>query len=358
MIDAKSFCQYLYSKDLNFFTGVPDSILKNFTAELKNDLLKPNEGSAVAAACGYHLATNKIPVVYMQNSGLGNAINPLATFALVYRIPILLFVGWRGEDKDEPQHEVMGRSSAKILEALGIDYDVLSIDQEKAQSQILNSLDRMKTQEAPFAFLVRQKTFKDSPKEEVRQEGFNRAEIIEELLDKLNPEDKVFATVGYTGRELYKHAQGREKLHQVFIGTGAMGHISQIALEFSKANHGNTYCLDGDGSAIMHLGNLIEMSKLAPKNLKYIIFNNSSHQSVGYEKSLWEPGEIGKFFKNLGIKPVDALDKLINSRNFSVWEALCNLETLDSLPRPKENPRELKKIFLDDKTSGTKKTTL
>ena len=349
MIDPKNFVTYLKTQGLDYFTGVPDSILKNFINELPETHLKANEGSAIAAAIGYHLATKNIATVYMQNSGLGNAINPLATMALVYKIPVLLFIGWRGEDKDEPQHEVMGKASAKMLEAIGIEHDVLSIDESKSQSQIVNAYNRMLSQQSPYAFLVRKNTFKTTKQIANIQGAYQRSSVIKELISNLKPGDKIFATAGYTGRELYALAKKMQKLEHIFLGTGAMGHINQLALEFALNSKRNTYCLDGDGSAIMHLGNLQEMSQKAPKNLKYIVFNNSSHQSVGLNESLWKPGEISKALKGFGAHPVDALDKLIQSNKFSVWEVICGLEVMDSLPRPAENPIELKELFLNDK---------
>lgn len=349
MIDPKDFVTYLNTQGLDYFTGVPDSILKNFINELPKTHLKANEGSAIAAAIGYHLATKNIATVYMQNSGLGNAINPLATMALVYKIPILLFIGWRGEDKDEPQHEVMGKASAKMLESIGIEHDVLSIEEGKSKSQIVNAFNRMQNQQSPYAFLVRKNTFNATTPISNSQGTLQRSSVIEELISNLNPGEKIFATAGYTGRELYALAKKEQKLEQIFLGTGAMGHISQLALEFALNSGKNTYCLDGDGSAIMHLGNLQEMSQKAPNNFKYIVFNNSSHQSVGLNESLWKPGEISKALKSFGAKPVDALGKLIQSKNFSVWEAICGQEVMDSLPRPAENPMELKKLFLNDK---------
>ncbi|MEE2671132.1 MAG: thiamine pyrophosphate-binding protein [Bdellovibrionota bacterium] len=347
MIEAKKFQLKLKELGIKKSFGIPDSTMKEFIHALENPTINANEGSSIAAACGHHLATKEIPLVFLQNSGLGNAVNPLASLALVYNIPMLLMIGWRGEgNNDEPQHEVMGAATAKILEALGIDCDVLSISQEKAELQILNALEKMQTKNKPFAFLVRQKTFKGESAQKTKNDLPLRADILKELLLSVDSSAKFFATTGYTGRELYTLAKEQGKLNQIFLGTGSMGHISQVALNYAKHMPDKTiYCLDGDGSLAMHLGNTLDLFKDRPKNLKYIVFNNHAHLSVNHLETVWANQSITKLLNSFGVAPAENLTSLHNDKKFSFIELECNLDTLKDLPRPEESHFELKKLF-------------
>lgn len=349
MIEAKQFQAKLKELGIKRSFGIPDSTMKEFIHALEKPTINANEGSSIAAACGHHLATKETPLVFLQNSGLGNAINPLASLALVYNIPMLLMIGWRGEgNNDEPQHEVMGAATAKILEALGIDYDVLSISQEKAELQILNAREKMQTKNKPFAFLVRQKTFNGESTQKINSDLPLRADMLKDLLLNADTSTKFFATTGYTGRELYTHAKEQGKLNQIFLGTGSMGHISQVALNYAKSMPAKTvYCLDGDGSLAMHLGNTLDLLKDRPANLRYIVFNNHAHLSVNHLETVWADQSITKFLSSFGVKPAESLISLKNKKEFSFIEVECNQDTLEGLVRPEHSHLELKKLFED-----------
>lgn len=347
MIDGKNFYQFLTENELDHFFGVPDSVLKDFTCFFENNNILSNEGSAIASACGYYLSTQKIPVVYLQNSGLGNTINPLTAIAQNYQLPLLMFIGWRGEGEDEPQHRVMGKSSAKIMEAIGIQCEVLSIEEDKARAQIIAAIERMKSNYEPFSFLIRKKTFKPQKIEIKNSFTINRFKFLDELLEKADPESIFFSSVGFVGRELY--ALMKEKNlnpNKFFFGTGGMGHINTLACEFAKHDQRPVYCLDGDGSLAMHMGNLLSLAHETPKNMKYIVFNNESHLSVSGGETSWQKQSITKVLKSLKIKTVDSLEELLIAKSFAALDVQCSTDTPENLPRPSETALELAQNFL------------
>jgi phosphonopyruvate decarboxylase len=294
MIQPADFYEALRSHGFSFFTGVPDSLLKDFCAFVsdrvaaRDHVINANEGSAVALATGYHLATAEMPVVYLQNSGTGNIVNPLLSLAdpAVYRIPILFVIGWRGEPgvADEPQHEAQGRVMPELLEILGMSYDVAGPDTGSIVELVARIRDRMTDTGAPHALLVRKGTFvpyasKDSPENGAP----TRADAIGVVLHQLGPTDIVVATTGMASREVfaYRSAQGQGHARD-FLTVGSMGHCSQIALGVAQRRPGDdVYCLDGDGSMLMHMGSLAIIGTQRPSNLKHIVINNGSHDSVG-----------------------------------------------------------------------------
>jgi phosphonopyruvate decarboxylase len=347
LINAPQFYQFLIRQGIHHFVGVPDSVLKDFTACIEHDHIVANEGSAVASACGYYLAHEKIPLVYLQNSGLGNALNPLTAVAQNYQIPMLFFIGWRGEGEDEPQHQVIGKASAKILEAIGVSCEVLSIEADKAKAQVIAALEKMKSSYAPHAFLIRRKTFAAHTKPFENEFQTSRISLLSKILDKASDESYFFSSVGYVGRELYQLMQ-QKKLNpkRFFFGTGGMGHINVLACEFAKHKVESVYCLDGDGSLAMHLGNALSLANTAPDNFKYIIFNNKAHLSVAGDGTVWREQNISKALEHLGLSPASSLEEIINIRKASFLELTCSTETAPNLPRPTETALELAQNFL------------
>ncbi len=292
MISPKRFCDNLEKSGLTFFVGVPDSLLKNFCAYLSDsskDLIAANEGNAISIALGYHLATGKIGVCYMQNSGLGNATNPLVSLIHqdVYSVPMLLIIGWRGRPgvKDEPQHIAQGRITIDLLNTLEIKNSVLPEDIDEAQKVIDKAVEYMQTEQAPYAFVVKKGTFeKYQPKDTAPNKySVNREDALKTIMPLLNKNDIIVSTTGKLSRELFELREARGENHDSdFLTVGGMGHASSIALGIALQKPGrNVYCFDGDGATIMHMGAQAIIGSNKPPNFRHVVFNNGAHDSVG-----------------------------------------------------------------------------
>ncbi len=294
MVDAGKFVESLKNGGVDFFTGVPDSLLKSFCAYLTdncgdNHVIAANEGGAVGLASGHYLATGKPALVYMQNSGQGNAVNPLASLADpdVYSIPMVLLVGWRGEPgvKDEPQHVKQGKVTVSLFETLGIPTVVLPSDESEALDTAQAQVKRAIAESRPVAMVVRKGLFghytlqnKEADIAELKRET-----AIEGILRALPEDAVVVSTTGMISREVY---ETRERLglghERDFLTVGSMGHAIMIALGIAKAQpRRKVICLDGDGASIMHLGNMAIAGQSNCGNLTHIVLNNSAHDSVG-----------------------------------------------------------------------------
>ena len=295
MINTAAFYKHLSAKDVNFYTGVPDSLLKDISAFIsdnvpkENHIIAANEGAAVGLAVGYHLATGKLPFVYMQNSGLGNATNPILSIADedVYGIPMLVMIGWRGEPglKDEPQHVKQGKVSEDLLQAMKIPYQIL--DKNSDITLVLDKAINIAIEESkPYALLVRKNTFEEYKlkKSEAPVFELNREGAVKLIIDSLDKKDIVVSTTGKTSREVFEYRESLNQNHENdFLTVGAMGHTSSIAMGIAiEKQMRNVYCLDGDGSVIMHMGSLaINGMMKSIENFKHIIINNGAHDSVG-----------------------------------------------------------------------------
>lgn len=295
MLSPRCFVESLRSVQMDFFTGVPDSLLKNIcayimdTSSVENNIIAANEGAAVGLAAGYYLSTGKIPVVYMQNSGLGNIVNPLMSLTdkEVYNIPMLLLIGWRGEPgiKDEPQHVKQGKVTLSLLDSLGIKYVVLSQYKSIFINQLHAAKSYMEETKESFAFVIQKGTFEDFKlqQQENCELSLNREIAIQIVASSLETDSVVVATTGMISRELFEYreavCQGHEK---DFLTVGSMGHASQIALGIAlQKKQRKVYCFDGDGAILMHMGSLAIIGSLAPNNYIHIVFNNGAHDSVG-----------------------------------------------------------------------------
>lgn len=295
MITAKDFYSALIQNDIDFFTGVPDSLLKDICAYITDNAKKDqhiicaNEGNAVALASGYYLSTGKIPVVYMQNSGMGNMTNPILSLADrdVYSIPILLLIGWRGEPgiKDEPQHIKQGKVTLELLKTLGIPYKILNASSHNIISLIREMVKQAYSLSAPVAIVVRKGTFEayELSKLVKSEYSLSREQALKAVVDELSEQDIVISTTGKTSRELFEY---REELNQDhdrdFLTVGSMGHSNHIALGIAiMKKDRKVFCFDGDGAALMHLGSLPIIGSISPVNYNHILFNNGSHDSVG-----------------------------------------------------------------------------
>lgn len=291
MVDTVNFFEILVKNNLDFFTGVPDSLLKEFClcikekTDKKHNIIAANEGNAIALAAGYYLSTGKLGVVYMQNSGEGNAVNPLMSLTdpKVYSIPMLLIIGWRGEPgvHDEPQHIKQGEVTLKLLETMGIEYCVLSDNYEEDINRMLLVA---KKASKPTALVIRKGMFsKYIPisNEKEFMGDMLREEALEVILDNIG-EDPLVSTTGKESREIFEIREKRNEGHgHDFLTVGSMGHTSSIALGVSLGTNKNIWCLDGDGSFIMHMGSLAVAGQHSGDNFKYIINNNAAHESVG-----------------------------------------------------------------------------
>ena len=292
MINCQKFYESLVKNRVDFFTGVPDSLLKSFcayvtdNAPIEKNIIAANEGNAIALAAGYYLATGKSGLVYMQNSGLGNTINPLTSLAdpEVYSIPMLLLIGWRAEPgmHDEPQHIKMGKIMLNILDSIGIKYKILS---DNFEQDIKEAKEFIGQKKAPFAIVVKKDTFEEYKLKNNTKTDYklNREEALKIIVPLLEDDDVVVSTTGKTSRELFELRGSNNQSHEKdFLTVGSMGHSSSIALGIAlEKTDRQIYCFDGDGALIMHMGALSVIGQLKPRNFKHIVFNNFAHDSVG-----------------------------------------------------------------------------
>jgi phosphonopyruvate decarboxylase len=289
---AGEFVKTLNKYDINTFCGVPDSLLKDLCFFLDDNkcynIITANEGNAIGMACGYYLATKRIAAVYLQNSGLGNCINPLVSLAdeKVYDIPLLMIIGLRGEYgiPDEPQHAKQGAITTALLETIGIEYKI--IDNLSDANDIIFAINHIMNNLKPFAFIIKKGAF-DNYRCTNKENHFeiNREYAIKNIIDNSADDDIVVSSTGFISRELYEYRESLGNSHvKDFLTVGSMGHSSSIALAIAlEKQHRNVICIEGDGSFLMHMGVIPIIAKLKPGNFKHIILNNEAHDSVGGE---------------------------------------------------------------------------
>ena len=371
MLNCKEFFDLLHENKIDFFSGVPDSLLKNFNSYILDNvdqnqhIITANEGNAIALASGYYLATTKIGLVYMQNSGLGNAINPLVSLSdkEVYGIPVLLLIGWRGEpnEKDEPQHQKQGKITLELLETLDIPYEILTKDIEDTKIKLLSAIKYMNKFNAPFALVVKKGTFEKYEQINESQQNYelSREKAINLIIDNLDEQDVVVSTTGMISRELFESRTQKNQKHETdFLTVGSMGHASQIALGIAISNpKKQVFCLDGDGSVIMHMGSLGIIGSKQLKNFKHIILNNESHDSVGGQPTV---GNIINFvslaksckYKN-SFKVLTEIElnkkmlKLKSDDGPILLEIMVNRGNRKDLGRPTKTPKENMNLFMN-----------
>ena len=294
MISPSFFIEKLRSNGIDCFAGVPDSLLKNICAyitdhfDAEHNIIAANEGAAVGIAAGHYLATGQPACVYMQNSGEGNIINPIASLTdpEVYNIPMLLLIGWRGRPgvHDEPQHVKQGKVTTGLLNTMGINFDVLSKEEDKAEKQIAKAIEALKRKEV-YALVIEKDTFEDYKLQNVEKNDLtmSREEAIQTVAAALGEKDCIVSTTGMISRELFEYRVAMNQGHERdFLTVGSMGHASQIALGIAMAKPDRkVWCFDGDGAAIMHMGSMAIVANKAPKNYVHVVFNNGAHDSVG-----------------------------------------------------------------------------
>ena len=368
MISPNEFVEQLKSNGVDFFCGVPDSLLKNFCAYVTDTcgdahMITANEGGAVALASGHYLATGKMACVYMQNSGQGNAVNPLASLADpdVYSIPLVLLVGWRGEPgvKDEPQHVKQGKVTVSLFETLGIPTFVIpdgNDEEVKARGEgerwkvvVSSAVELARRESRPVALIVRKGLFGDYALQNKKPDiaGLKREDAIEGILKALPADAVVVSTTGMISREVY---ETRERLRSEvdagvschahdFLTVGSMGHASQIALGIALAQpKRKVFCLDGDGASIMQMGNMAIVGQSPCANLTHIVLNNSAHDSVGGQPTVGGVIDLPAIAAAVGYN---------QPGHPTFKQVLVAKGARKDLGRPKEPPQENKKLFME-----------
>ena len=356
----------------DFYTGVPDSQLKALCNYLMNTygidphhhIIAANEGNCAALAAGYHLSTGKIPVVYMQNSGEGNIINPAASLLneKVYGIPVIFIIGWRGEPgvHDEPQHIYQGEVTCRLLDDMGISSFVIgkeTLDEEVAST--MDGFRKLLAEGKDVAFVIRKGALTyDENVQYQNKNQMTREEIIGHIL-KISGADPIVSTTGKASRELFEARTANGESHKYdFLTVGSMGHSSSIALGIAiQKPHTKIWCIDGDGAALMHMGAIALLGTNAPKNMVHILINNGAHETVGgmptvgsqidfvgiakacgypYAVSVAEPGELDQ-----------ELQAAKQRQTLSLIEVKCSIGARANLGRPTTSAQENKKNFME-----------
>lgn len=367
MIDVKEFVDYLKKININFFCGVPDSQLSSFCdyiEENEGNIIAANEGNAVAIASGYHLATGNFPLVYLQNSGLGNIVNPVTslTHNKVYSIPIVYVIGWRGQPgvHDEPQHKKQGEITLDLLELLDISYLVINEDSsfDDLNDTFENEfLDRLNDGES-IAVVVSKGAFKEYKIPKSNKNNLTREKAIQTVCDYLTEEDMIVSTTGKSSRELFEYREAKCQGHgNDFLTVGSMGHSSSIALGIASNNlNRKIFCFDGDGAVLMHMGALALIGSKKPENFYHVMFNNSAHESVGGLPTIMADININELITSCGYRNVfnassldelkEVMDEFINSEGPVFLNVDVDISSRKDLGRPTTTPIENKKDFM------------
>jgi phosphonopyruvate decarboxylase len=368
MITPERLYQFLEEKEVSFFTGVPDSLLKHFLKYVQDHstadthIITANEGLAVALASGYHFSTGKLPLVYLQNSGLGNIINPLTSLAdrEMYAVPLLLLIGWRGRPgtKDEPQHLKMGRITLPLLDVLEIPSYLLDGDEITSFEKISDAIKEAISKQHPVALVVQEEIF--SGYEGITAPGnysLQREEVIKKLIARLRGDETVICTTGKTGREFYEqNIMVGKKISKYLLCAGAMGHANHIALGIKNKAGEKVIMLDGDGAVLMHMGALSTLGHYAGPGFIHLVINNGSHESVGGQPTEGFTTDLCAVASACGYPRTVCIR---NDEELETWLA-NDLETGDTqfveirtnkisrpdLARPMGKPAEWKKDFM------------
>lgn len=371
MVRPEFFVNILKEQGIDFYAGVPDSLLKNICAYItdhlpaEQNIIAANEGGAMGIAVGYHLATGKVPVVYMQNSGEGNIINPFASLTDkdVYNIPVLLVIGWRGRPgvHDEPQHVKQGKVTIGLLNTMGINYAILPKDEEGAAKQIKIAVDFMKANNECYALVIEKDTFDTYKLQsvEVNELAMSREETIQKVASNIEDNACIVSTTGMISRELFEARTAWSQGHERdFLTVGAMGHASQIALGIAlQKPERRVYCFDGDGASIMHMGNMAITASMKCKNYVHIVFNNGAHDSVGGQPTVGLKIDFCAIAQAVGYKAaysvetMEALEaKLAEFKNAEgpVFLQICVKKgNRKDLGRPTTTPIQNKEAFME-----------
>ena len=355
-----------------FYTGVPDSQLKplcnllinKYGTDTKYHIIAANEGNCTALAAGYHLATGKVPVVYMQNSGEGNIINPVASLLNpeVYAIPEIFIIGWRGEPDvhDEPQHIYQGKVTLKLLEDMDIEYFVITKETtEEDLKSAMKEFNKHLNVGKSVAFVVKKGALSYSEKIVYSNNNkMKREEIIEHIVG-VTKDDPIVSTTGKASRELFEIRERNTQSHKFdFLTVGSMGHSSSIALGIAleKPNK-KIWCIDGDGAALMHLGAMAVIGAKSPKNFAHVVINNEAHETVGGMPTVCSKINITEIAKACGYKYCKCVDNFVdldrelniikNNNELSLLEIKSSIGAREDLGRPTTTAIENKTNFMN-----------
>lgn len=355
----------------DFYTGVPDSQLKalcnflmhTYGIDASHHVIAANEGNCAALAAGYHLATGRVPVVYMQNSGEGNIINTAASLLndKVYAIPMIFVIGWRGEPgvKDEPQHVFQGEITLKLLEDMEIASFVIDKDTTKEEVvAAMSSFKKLLHRGKDVAFVVRKGALQYDA-EVVYENSYEmkREDIIRHIV-KVSEKDPIISTTGKASRELFELREEKGQEHQYdFLTVGSMGHASSIALGVAcQKPEQKIWCIDGDGAALMHMGAMAVIGRQAPKNLVHIVINNEAHETVGGMPTAAVTADMAAVARAVGyeyaacVDTFEALDaelkKVKAEKQLSFLEVKCAIGAREDLGRPTTTALENKACFM------------
>lgn len=368
MIAPDRLYNFLQQQGINFYSGVPDSLMKSFLSYLQDHcpenhhIITANEGLAIALASGHYFETGKIPLVYLQNSGLGNVVNPLTSLAdkEMYQVPMILLIGWRGRPgvKDEPQHLKMGRITKKLLEVLEVPVYLLDADESAAFENISEAIQLAKEKQIPVALLVQEQLFETYKGVELTDEyKLERESVIQKIIDVLQGDETVICTTGKTGREFYEqNIIAGNKVKKYLLSAGAMGHANHIALGVNLATDKKVIMLDGDGALMMHLGSLTSIAHYAKKKFTHVLLNNGSHESVGGQQTEAFRVDCCSIAKACGYEEVFCikneneleswLHDRLNSEKLQFAEIRINRYSRPDLGRPAGKPADWKNKFM------------
>lgn len=370
MVSPELFINTLKENGVDFFAGVPDSLLKNICAYITDhvpadhNIITANEGSAVAVGAGHYLATGRIPLIYMQNSGIGNAVNPLLSLAdeKVYSIPMILLIGWRGEPgvHDEPQHVKQGEVTIPMLEAMGIKTIILPDEDTAAVDTAGMAVTSARREARPYALIIKKGTFGKYrlQNEAVNTYSLSREDAMKCVIDNIPSDSAVVSTTGKLSRELFEYRETRHESHERdFLTVGSMGHASSIALGIALSHpERKVFCFDGDGAFIMHMGALSNIGKLAPGNFIHLLFNNGAHESVGGQPTLgFEIDALAiaracGYAKAVSVETeedlISALSSALDSEKPVLIEIKVGINSREDLGRPTTTPVQNKNAFM------------
>ncbi len=368
MISCEELFEVFKKNDLNFFTGVPDSTFKEWMSFLADEhkkgltnIIACNECEATAIASGYHLATRKIGVVYMQNSGLGKCVNPLTSLCdkEVYSIPVLLMIGWRGEPgkNDEPQHKKMGRITIPLLEVLEIPYRIVPENLADAEKTINEMKKLAEEKQMPTAIIIKSKVLEEYNSKTKIQPNYemSREDAIKIIVEEIE-EGAIISTTGKCSRELYEYRKLRGEKGKDFLTVGSMGCSASIAFGAAISQPGKKfYIFDGDGAILMQMGTLSTIGAYKPRNINHIIFDNSSYDSTGGQPTNSSKVSFGEIALACGyqnayeVKNKDELIKKIGECYEGPNMIIVKVKegSRKDLGRPESTPIENKKEFME-----------
>ena len=360
-VETAEFYNYLVNRDINFFSGVPDSLLQDLNncilERSKDHFVMPNEGLAISIASGYYTSCQKIPCVYLQNSGIGNIINPLMslTHKNVYSIPMLIIIGWRGEPNvhDEPQHLSQGECMVNLIQSMN--FEKVYLDKLNWRVSVDKCIDLINQTRQPVFLIVRKGIFSKYKLSELNN-GYSliRRDVIRKLVISSTPNDLLCCTTGKSSRELDEEAGlNNVDKSRLFLMVGSMGHLSSYCLGLALYQKSKkVWCIDGDGALLMHFGSMPMIGHTKPKNFIHILLNNAMHESVGIQPTIAQDIDFSVIAKQLGYKYIftikndEELDQFLKIASTLddltfAHVLLSNKQSLsDNLSRPKTTPLE------------------